>query len=158
MSFTTDKFAKANLSGGKPSSLDAAASSYLFEALGSTLDSLIADSDNGRILYANQPAQEMLMQSLPLFGSMRCWRSAPRTFGAPSRWREPIETRSELPALASRSSTRPAGSQPFDRAVRRRFEASGKTWMRWRKLAHTAACSTLPAQDVRVALIQMSSL
>jgi hypothetical protein len=38
---------------GKASSLDAAASSYLFEALGSTLDSLIADSDNGRILYAN---------------------------------------------------------------------------------------------------------
>ena len=65
MSITTDRIArKANGIGGKARPLDDNVKSYLFEALGSTLDSLVIGviivADEGRILHANQAAQTML--------------------------------------------------------------------------------------------------
>ena len=64
MSITTDRIArKPNGVGGKTAPLDDHVKSYLFEALGSTLDSIVIGviivGEQGRILHANQAAQRM---------------------------------------------------------------------------------------------------
>jgi DNA-binding CsgD family transcriptional regulator len=70
MLMTTDRIGKANGIEGTQDSLDAAAKSYLFEALGRALDRLIAGvlivGDQGRILHVNSSAQEMLDAKSPI--------------------------------------------------------------------------------------------
>jgi DNA-binding CsgD family transcriptional regulator len=77
MSMTTDRIArKANGFEASASSHDAGAKSYLFEALGSTLDSLVIGvvivADQGRILHANQAAQRMLAAKSPIVSLAGC--------------------------------------------------------------------------------------
>jgi DNA-binding CsgD family transcriptional regulator len=76
MSITTDRIAKANGIGGKANSLDAVANSYLFEALSGALDSLttgvVIVTDQGKILHANQAAQEMLDAKSPIISLGGC--------------------------------------------------------------------------------------
>ena len=68
MSITTDRIArKANGVEGKTAHLDDHVNSYLFEALGSTLDSIVIGviivGEQGRILHANQAAQGMFARA-----------------------------------------------------------------------------------------------
>jgi DNA-binding CsgD family transcriptional regulator len=77
MSITTDRIArKANGIGGKAEPLDDTVKSYLFEALGSTLDSIVIGviivADQGRILHANQAAQRMLAARSPIVSLGGC--------------------------------------------------------------------------------------
>lgn len=78
MSITTDRIArKANGVGGKTVPLDdQMKSSYLFEALGSTLDSIVIGviivAEQGRILHANQAAQRMLAARSPIISLGGC--------------------------------------------------------------------------------------
>ena len=65
MSITTDRIArKPNGISGKTAPLDDYVKSYLFEALGSTLDSIVIGviivAEQGRILHANQAAHVCL--------------------------------------------------------------------------------------------------
>ena len=77
MSIVTDRIArKANGIGGKANPLDDNAKSYLFEALGSTLDSIVMGviivADQGRILHTNQAAQRMLDARSPIVSLGGC--------------------------------------------------------------------------------------
>jgi DNA-binding CsgD family transcriptional regulator len=77
MSIVTDRIArKANGIGGKANPLDDNAKFYLFEALGSTLDSIVMGviivADQGRILHTNQAAQRMLDARSPIVSLGGC--------------------------------------------------------------------------------------
>jgi len=79
MSIVTDRIArKANGIGGRANPLDDNAKFYLFEALGSTLDSIVIGviivADQGRIIHTNQAAQRMLDARSPVmsFGGCLC--------------------------------------------------------------------------------------
>jgi len=77
MSITTDRIVrKANGVGGEFDPLDAGANLYLFEALGSALDSLalgvIIVGDQGRILHANVAAQLMFEAKSPIISLGGC--------------------------------------------------------------------------------------
>lgn len=77
MSITTDRIArKANGVGGKTVPLDDHLKSYLFEALGSTLDSIVIGvlivAAQGRILHANQAARHMLAARSPIVSLGGC--------------------------------------------------------------------------------------
>ena len=77
MSIVTNRIArKANGIGGKANPLDDNAKSYLFEALGSTLDSIVMGviivADQGRILHTNQAAQRMLDARSPIVSLGGC--------------------------------------------------------------------------------------
>lgn len=78
MSISTDRTArKANGIGGKAHPApDDNAKSYLFEALGSTLDSIVMGviivADQGRILHTNQAAQRMLEARSPVVSLRGC--------------------------------------------------------------------------------------
>lgn len=77
MSIVTDRIArKANGIGGRANFLDDNAKSYLFEALGSTLDSIVMGviivADQGRILHTNQAAQRMLDARSPIVSLGGC--------------------------------------------------------------------------------------
>ena len=85
MSITTDRIAKTNGIGRTPGSPDAAASTYLFDAVKRTLDCLITGvivvGDQGRILHSNLAAQEMLEAKSPIIqhGGCLCALQAERT-------------------------------------------------------------------------------
>ena len=77
MSITTDRIArKANGIGGRSEPLDDTVKSHLFEALGSTLDSIVIGviivADQGRILHANQAAQRMFAARSPIVSLGGC--------------------------------------------------------------------------------------
>ena len=77
MSITTDRIARqANGIGGNTASLDDNVKTYLFEALGSTLDSIVIGvvivGEQGRILHANQAAQRMLAARSPIVSLGGC--------------------------------------------------------------------------------------
>ena len=77
MSISTERIArKANGIGGKAYPLGDSAKAYLFEALGSTLDSIamgvIIVADQGRILHTNQAAQRMLDVRSPIVSLGGC--------------------------------------------------------------------------------------
>jgi len=77
MSITTDRIVrKANGVEGKFDPLDAGANLYLFEALGSALDSLVLGviivGDQGRILHANVAAQLMFEAKSPIVSLGGC--------------------------------------------------------------------------------------
>jgi len=67
---------KANGIGRHVRSLDEKSNSYLFDALGSTLDSIVIGvvivADQGRILHANQAAQRMLDARSPIVSLGGC--------------------------------------------------------------------------------------
>jgi DNA-binding CsgD family transcriptional regulator len=85
MLMTTDGIGKSNGFEKKQNSLDAAANSYLLEALGRTLDRLIAGvfivGDQGCILHVNSTAQEMLDAKSPIIsrGGRLCGLHEERT-------------------------------------------------------------------------------
>jgi DNA-binding CsgD family transcriptional regulator len=71
MSITTDRIDRqANGMRGNTASLDDNVKTYLFEALGSTLDSIVIGvvivGEQGRILHANQAAQRMFAARSPI--------------------------------------------------------------------------------------------
>ena len=77
MSITTDRITrKADGIGGSTAPLDDSAKSYLFEALGSTLDSIVIGvvivGEQGRILHANQAAQRMFAARSPIVSLGGC--------------------------------------------------------------------------------------
>ena len=77
MSITTDRIArKPNCIGGKTAPLDDHVKSYLFEALGSTLDSIVIGvvivGEQGLILHANQAAQRMFAARSPIVSLGGC--------------------------------------------------------------------------------------
>jgi DNA-binding CsgD family transcriptional regulator len=77
MSLTTDRIArKANGIGGRVEPRDGNVNSDLFEALGSTLDSIVIGvlivAEQGRILHANQAAQRMLAARSPIVSLGGC--------------------------------------------------------------------------------------
>jgi DNA-binding CsgD family transcriptional regulator len=77
MSITTDRIArKANGVEGKTAHLDDTVKSNLFEALGSTLDSIVIGviivGEQGRILHANQAAQGMFAARSPVLSLGGC--------------------------------------------------------------------------------------
>ena len=77
MSITTDRIArKPNGVGGKAAPLDDHVKSYLFDALGSTLDSIVIGviivAEQGRILHANQAAQRMFAARSPIVSLGGC--------------------------------------------------------------------------------------
>ena len=77
MSITTDRIArKPNGVGGKTAPLDDHVKSYLFDALGSTLDSIVIGvvivGEQGRILHANQAAQRMFAARSPIVSLGGC--------------------------------------------------------------------------------------
>ncbi len=77
MTIVTDRIVReANGIGGRANSLDDNANSYLFEALGSALDSIVMGviivADQGRILHTNQAAQRMLDARSPIVSLGGC--------------------------------------------------------------------------------------
>ncbi len=77
MSISGDRIVrKANGIGGHATPLDDNVNSYLLDALGSTLDSIIIGviivADQGRILHANQAAQRMLAARSPIVSLGGC--------------------------------------------------------------------------------------
>jgi len=77
MSITTDRVArKPNGVGGKTAPLDDHVKSHLFDALGSTLDSIVIGviivGEQGRILHANQAAQRMFAARSPIISLGGC--------------------------------------------------------------------------------------
>jgi DNA-binding CsgD family transcriptional regulator len=77
MSITTDRIDRqANGMRGNTASLDDNVKTYLFEALGSTLDSIVIGvvivGEQGRILHANQAAQRMFAARSPIVSLGGC--------------------------------------------------------------------------------------
>lgn len=77
MSISGDRIVrKANGIGGHATPLDDNVNSYLLDALGSTLDSIVIGviivADQGRILHANQAAQRMLDARSPIISLGGC--------------------------------------------------------------------------------------
>ena len=77
MSITTDSIARRpNGVGGKTAPIDDPVESYLFDALGSALDSIVIGvvivGEQGRILHANQAAQRMFAARSPIFSLGGC--------------------------------------------------------------------------------------
>ena len=77
MSIMTNRIArKPNGIGGKAVPLDDDVKSHLFEALGSTLDSIVIGviivGEQGRILHANQAAQRMFAARSPIVSLGGC--------------------------------------------------------------------------------------
>ena len=77
MSISGDRLArKANGTAGRAPALDDQVKSYLFDALGRTLDSIVIGviivADQGRILHANQVAQRMLDARSPIVSLGGC--------------------------------------------------------------------------------------
>jgi DNA-binding CsgD family transcriptional regulator len=77
MSISGDRIVrKANGIGGHATPLDDNVNSYLLDALGSTLDSIVIGviivADQGRILHANQAAQRMLAARSPIVSLGGC--------------------------------------------------------------------------------------